>query len=35
MEANCSLQSEPGRPLWDLLRLTALLPSVGANVARV
>ena len=35
MEANCSLQSEPGRALWDLLHLTALLPSVRANVARV
>ena len=35
MQASCSLQSELRPAFWDLLHLTALLPSVPAIVARV
>ena len=35
MEANCSLQSELGPALHDLLPLAGLLRSVPAIVARV
>ncbi len=35
MQASCSLQSELGRVLWDLLHITALLPFVRTIVGRV
>ncbi len=35
MQASCSLQSELGRVLWDLLDLAVLLPFVRAIVGRV
>ena len=35
MQASCSLQSELGRGLWDLLTLAGSLPSVRSIVGRV
>ena len=35
MQPSCRLQSELGRRFRDLLGIAALLPSVGAIVARV
>ncbi len=35
MQAGCSLQSELGHDLWDLLTLAGLLPFVRAIVGRV